>query len=381
MKAMLLKWFANLRIYVLQFIQRLIVRTFYPAIMSKENIKISEMYIYPVKSCRGIKVSRWPIGINGLELDRLWMVVDTNGKFITQREYPKLVLIECELIIDGVFVSDSSYSTDFTDLYDRGGKLVLKAPGMEEVSISFRKTSSFYEPEDVLIWGKLVKAIDEGDTISSWLSKYLGFSCRLVLKDPRTPRLLNPKNTPDLSLFNHKPPQTAFADGYPMLLVSDASLHDVNLKMRGRNVHTSWNGPVSVKNFRANILVSGLGPFEEEKILRFKMICGGESEDVEFIVNARCTRCLVPNNNVGNGENSGSEPFKTLMNYRRVDPGDKYAPVFGINVTSLKAGKILMVGSQMKVISVGSHDRRGIWRGKLIPIQDPKEIERSFEKN
>ncbi|KAJ1553681.1 hypothetical protein HK096_006879 [Nowakowskiella sp. JEL0078] len=325
-------------------------------LLRTSKIRISQLYIYPIKSCKGIKISKWPVAATGFELDRVWMLVDNDGKFMTQRNFPKMALIDCKLDINGFGKIEDGASTEMMNLYEAGGSLTISAPSTPSLVIPFKDTASLTEAKDIAIWKSSASAIDEGDIAAKWFTQFLGAPCRLPIRIYAL-QLLR------LQL------KTAFADGFPMLLTNESSLQDVNLKMESKGAKTSWNGPVTMRNFRPNIVVSGLNPFEEDNILTFQIQekFSSNAKPEKFIVASRCTRCRLPNNDPDTGV-IGDEPFKTLMSYRRVDEGDKFSPIFGINVVALNKGYHISVNDEIHVLSVGIHDRRGIWRGRKVPI-------------
>jgi len=299
------------------------------------EVKISQLFLYPVKSCRGIPVNKAKVTLYSFEFDRLWMLVDDKNAFVTQREIPKLVLIKQELIQNG-------------DEYKDGGKLRLSfvnAPGSVEIPFrtSFEGLSNFKSS----VHGNEVYCIDEGDEAAKVLSEYLQCPVRLAIKDPRIRRPLPVQRIPDEEAFRHLP-QTAFSDSFPFLFLSEATIDDVNSHLAPKGEK------VSVRNFRPNVLFSGLTPYGEDELKVVKI--NGHT----MYCCVRCTRCQIPTNDIDTGELSHVEVSKTLMSYRRVDPGAQYAACIGMHAAHADYPFFMSVGDVMEVVETTTqHDKRG----------------------
>ena len=165
-------------------------------------INLSNITYYPIKACRGFDIPESRVERMGLADDRRMMVVTPEGEFLTQREHPKLALITPTL---------------------KNGSVTLSAPNFDSIRFAIQKSGT---PTLVNIWkSKDVSAIDQGDESAQWLSDWLGVSVRLVHVDERFKRKLNPEFA--VSADDH----TGFADGYPILIISEASLQDLNSKL------------------------------------------------------------------------------------------------------------------------------------------------------
>ncbi|CAG8455398.1 13900_t:CDS:2 [Ambispora leptoticha] len=278
--------------------------------MTSRELEVTTLYIYPVKSCRGIQVDSWKTNKFGFMYDRFWMVVDENYKYRTQREFPKMALIV------------PTINENPED--EHGGSLVLTAPGID------RELSLPLNPNNL-------DAYDCGDEAATWITEYMGVSSRIVYKSTQEIRTLG-IYAPSEQVLGFKP-QTAFADGYPFLLISEESLNDVNNRV---------SSPVIMRNFRPNIVVKGCRfPFEEDTWKQFVI---GEDDENLFYVASRSTRCIMVTVNPETGKRKSNEVFKVLQSYRRVDKQSKYRPCVGMNLVHKKIGAKLNVGDKIRII-------------------------------
>jgi uncharacterized protein YcbX len=261
---------------------------------------IANLTYYPIKACRGFDVPVSAVERMGLASDRRMMVVTPAGKFLTQREYPKLALVTPKL---------------------EDGALTLSAPQMDILSHVVQRTG---ESRRVDIWrSKGVDAIDQGELTAQWFSDWLGASVRLVHIANGFQRSLNPDyavNTDD---------HTGFADGYPILLISEESLQDLNSRLES---------PVPINRFRPNILVRGCEPFVEDTWKRIRI------GDLDMAVVKSCGRCVVTTIDKETLERS-KEPLKALSTFRRQNG----KVMFGQNVIPMNEGR-LEVGMSVQVI-------------------------------
>jgi uncharacterized protein YcbX len=168
------------------------------------NLIISELAIYPVKSMRQIQLKKSLIDMGGLKHDRRWMVVDAKGVMLTQRKLAHLCLIQPELINPE---SDCS--------------LLLHAPDMAEIKVSVPDGAAM---QKVKIWQDEVYACDGGDEVARWLSQFLAITCRLVYFPDNEIRIID-------QTYARPGDHTAFSDGFPILLTTQASLADLNSRM------------------------------------------------------------------------------------------------------------------------------------------------------
>jgi uncharacterized protein YcbX len=236
----------------------------------------------------------------GLENDRRMMVVTPKGEFLTQREHPKLALVTPTLKNDSV---------------------TLSAPNFDSVQFVTQKSGT---PTPVNIWKSTgVSAIDQGDETAQWFSDWLGISVRLVHVADGFKRKLNPDYA--VSAEDH----TGFADGYPILVISEESLHDLNSRL---------DTPLPMNRFRPNMVVKGCEPFAEDT---WKRICIG---DIEMALVKPCPRCVVTTIDKETLKKS-KEPLKTLNTYRKQEGG----AMFGMNVIPLNEDEV-KVGMKVEIL-------------------------------
>ena len=234
-------------------------------------VQITALNIYPVKSCRGIALTQARVTATGFAHDREWLVVKPDGQFLTQRERPQLAQVETAIEAD---------------------KLILRKPGGPELSLPLDLTGPAAE---VTLWGDRCAAFDAGDEAAAWLTEHLGKPARLVRFDQRRKRPSSPEWTGGREALNQ------FSDGFPWLLISQASLDELNGRLEQ---------PLPMNRFRPNIVVDGLPPFGEDSVIDF--IAG----DVTLRVSKPCTRCAITTTDQLTGERSSEEPLRTLKEYR-----------------------------------------------------------------
>lgn len=168
-------------------------------------VKVASIFIYPIKSCRGISVSQAPVTSTGFRWDRQWLIVNSKGRAYTQRVEPKLALIQVELPNEA-----------FSDCWEPNGHshLVVSAPGMNPLKVPLRQPSQ--TADNVSVWEWAGSAFDEGDDASIWFSNFLGKESRLVrFNEVTESRVVDPNYAPGYKVM--------FPDGYPFLLISQYS--------------------------------------------------------------------------------------------------------------------------------------------------------------
>lgn len=269
---------------------------------------IGDLFVYPVKSCRGFAASTWQVGPRGLLRDREWMIVGDAGdplRFLTQRECPRLALIETALSAKA---------------------LNLSAPGMGAIEIDYEQPGN---SRDVIVWRDTVRATDQGDAVAGWLSAFTGRELRLVHFDPAVIRLCNREYAGESGAH------TSFADGYPLLVIGSASLVDLNARLGN-----SGAAPMPMNRFRPNMVVNGLEAYDEDHLSTLN--CG----DVTLTLVKPCVRCQITTTDQATAE-VGSEPLRTLAGYR--NNARLGGVTFGINaIVTRGTGSTLAVGSSIE---------------------------------
>lgn len=257
---------------------------------------VSGLFIYPIKGCGGISMSMIQVHLaRGIVHDRAWMLVDEEGTFLSQRKHPRMALIRPRL---------------------EGPNLIVEAPGQSPAHIDYVSWNEVGRPRHVRVHDDTVKGIDYGDGAAGWFSAALGTRCRLVGR-PRGLVRSAPQGDAWLS----------YADAYPFLVVSQASLDDLNGRLAD---------PVAMNRFRPNLVVDGGDPYAEDAWPEIDL------EGVRLIGQTRCTRCAVITVDQDTGESHPrSEPLRTLSTYRRApELGNK--PVFGRNFGQASEGTIVL---------------------------------------
>lgn len=262
-------------------------------------MRITELNIYPIKSARAQSIPQMTITSQGPEGDREWMLVDENGKFLSQRTLPKMATIE-------VFHDSASLTV-----------------GIQKMFFKIGKNNSFSRKIKVQVWNDTFEAALEPDLYSQALAQYLGVSCRLVRYAPYSQRRV-------LSHASEWKPEVRFADGRPLLLVNSKSLEDLNSKLAQ---------PVPLNRFRPNIVVDGDQAFAEDRWKRIKI------GNVILSLPKKSARCTIVNIDQQTGELTGAEPLKTLASYRRDDKG----VIFGTLWTPENEG-VVKLGDALEVL-------------------------------
>jgi uncharacterized protein YcbX len=262
---------------------------------------LSEIWIYPVKSLGGIRLTESQVREKGLQYDRRWMIVDEKGKFLTQRVNSKMALLDVSFHTDGLILSHRS------DIEN-------------QVLVPFKPVSS--QAIQVKVWKDVVTARTVCDQADQWLTEQLGKNVRIVEMYEESRRLMDPDYADPGTLVS-------FADDFPFLLISNASLDDLNSKL---------TDSVEMKRFRPNFVVSGTEPFAEDF---WKEIIIG---NIAFNVAKPCERCVLTTIDPATGT-KGLEPLKTLATYRKVNN----QILFGQNLVGSQTG-MLREGDQVTVI-------------------------------
>jgi len=262
-------------------------------------LHVSGLSIYPVKSCSGINITTSTVEAFGLQGDRRWMVVDENGVMLTQRKFSSMCLVKVETSNNGIAFMHSKMQTLNVEVPSSGNQVLAK------------------------VWSDQCLSLDAGDEAANWLSEILDTRCRLVYFPDDSFRQV------DLD-FAEQGDKTAFSDGFPLLLISQASLDELNSRLVK---------PVSMNRFRPNLVVEGCEPFAEDSWKKIKI------GNIVYRIVKPCSRCVIPSINLETAERE-KEPTQTLLTYRKKN--NKI--FFGQNVIADGQGEI-SVGMGVEVIT------------------------------
>ena len=232
---------------------------------------VAALHVYPVKSCAGLALERAPLLATGFAHDRHWMIVRPGGRFVTQRELPRLALIGVGLEPD---------------------TLVLAAPGR---AVLRHRLATPGQPRAVVVWRDACSGLDQGDEVAGWLSEFIGEPLRLVAFDAARARVVDPHVTGSCEFV------TQFADGYPLLVIGAASLEDLNARLPA---------PLPMNRFRPNLVLGGVPAYAEDRIHEL------HAPGIRLRLVKPCTRCSITATDQARGAVDGDEPLHTLHGYR-----------------------------------------------------------------
>ena len=259
---------------------------------------ISELFTYPLKSAQGISHKELQLTSRGPAGDRDWMVVNKNNRFFTQRQKPKMCLIHVN---------------------QNGSTLTLNAPNMPQLTVAPSTTNIIVD-----VWKDSVNVQDCGDEAAHWLSKFLEVEqCRLVYMPQSTQRQIDTE-------FAKEGQLVSFADGFPSLITSQASLDDFNNKLET---------PISTANFRPNIVIGDCEPYAEDTWKEIRV------NGILFSLVKPCSRCVIPSINQETAEKQ-KEVLLALNEHRRRER----ATYFGQNALHDQTG-VIKVGDAVEIIS------------------------------
>lgn len=298
---------------------------------NNDTTEIVSLMVYPIKSCRGIKLSKTTLRSQGLDLDRRWMLVDAATKqFLTIRQIPEMTLINTGLNEDGEF-------------------LLLSISGVKDrvVKIPSRPTEEWLKENTTLakvqVWDTITDGHLYGDEVNEMFSEFLNRKVCLVYKGP-TPRVMQGNGDPRIL---GRTQTVNFPDVHPVLIGSEASLAELNSRLA-----ENGTDPITIERFRPNIIIRGSVPWSEDT---WKLVCISDSSSatparpLTLDIICRCTRCQVPNVDPNTAQKNKTQPWDTLMSYRRIDEGMKYKPVFGMMGAPRNEGEIA-VGMKFEVL-------------------------------
>lgn len=238
-------------------------------------LQVSALYFYPIKSLGGFEVAKALVTDRGLQYDRRWMLVDDTGNFLSQRSLPQMALLQVSITEKILRVQHKQH----------GAMIELPLEPMTNHVVA------------VTLWDSRSNGILVSPDADEWFSRMLGLSCRLVYMPEEAPIKVDPD-------YARKGELTSFSDGYPFLLIGQASLDDLNGRL---------SEPVPMNRFRPNIVISGAAPFAEDNWKAFRI------GNIDFYGVKRCARCVVTTIDQANISRS-KEPMKTLSTYRKEGP-------------------------------------------------------------
>jgi uncharacterized protein len=266
-------------------------------------VHVSELYLYPIKSMRGIPLDNAQLDDRGFRFDRRWMLVDANGVFISQREEHRMALIDVGL---------------------SAHVLTVQAPGMDLLRIPLEASG---EPMRCRIWRDVVDAVPVSPEVHAWFSAFLGIECRLVYMPNESRRIVDQAYVPHERIVG-------FADAFPLLIIGRGSLDELNARLRH-----SGQEAVPIQRFRPNVVVAKSHAYEED---RWQHIQIG---DIDVDVVKPCARCAITTVDTETAE-AGHEPLRTLSTYRK----ENSKVYFGQNAVHRQLGTI-SVGDAVRVVS------------------------------
>ncbi|MFV9667598.1 YcbX family protein [Pantoea sp. KXB25] len=278
-------------------------------------ITLSRLFIHPVKSMRGLALSHAQVSDSGLAFDRLFMVTETDGTFITARQYPEMVRFTPALLPDG---------------------LSLTAPDGSHALIRFSDFADEAHPTEV--WGNRFTARIAPAAINQWLSQFFPRAVEL--------RWIGPQPTRRVKAWDHIP--LSFADGFPFLLVNSASLHDLQQRCPAS---------VRVEQFRPNLVVSGAAAWDEDSWAEIQI------GDVIFEVTKPCSRCVLTTVSPESGrKHHDGHPLATLQTFRTAQ--DESGDIdFGLNLIARNSG-VVRAGDELQILK--RHTARAYGAGVVV---------------
>jgi uncharacterized protein YcbX len=234
-------------------------------------LTVSDLYIYPVKSLGGFSLPAAMLTDRGFKYDRRWMLIDENNRFISQREVPAMAFLQTDIQEENLLITNKQTA----DL----------------IMIPFAPLSA--ATMMVTVWDDTCVAQHVSDEADAWFSRQLNMSCRLVYMPDSTKRTVDQE-------YAHNREITSFSDGYPLLIIGQSSLDDLNSRLA---THLPMN------RFRPNIVFTGGLPFQEDNMKQFSI------GDIQFFGVKRCARCVITTIDQESGVKA-KEPLKTLSTYR-----------------------------------------------------------------
>ncbi len=269
-------------------------------------MELTGIYVYPIKSLRGIQVDEWQLEKRGLKYDRRWMLIDKDGRFLTQRRLPAMTFLQPRIEKTALIIEDLRNTSQSI-----------------AIPLDLGQSKTGFE---VKVWDSTCLATTCGEMYDRWFSEVLGLECQLVRMPENSVRKVNPK-------YAEPGEMVSFADGYPYLIIGERSLKDLNSKLET---------PIEMERFRPNITFSGGAPYVEDSWKYFSI---GNNP---FRGVKPCARCVMTTIDVDRGT-KGKEPLATLATYRQVG----HDVLFGLNAcyTGKKQSMIIRTGELINTSS------------------------------
>jgi len=303
------------------------------------NVRVSKILVHPLKSCRGISVQHSRYTPEGLEFDRRWCIIEAkDNTVITAREFPKMVLITPQIVVDAASPYSGVLSVSLPDESGCEPFSLPLSPGQSTLDSWKRieKVLMWHVPFDAYICEALPSPPSRSP--STILSSYFGRPVHLVYKGPQ-PRPCDPTAThPNLKA------KAVFQDCFPLMVLSEESTTRIEEELRGhvgtQGIDERWNTEsLVIERFRPNVVFQGAGPFAEDSWKEIRIGSMPAAPIIQMV--SPCTRCLLPNISPETGERDKAVPYKTLMKFRTgFDPQDKMKPCVGRNGVPLGVGEI-----------------------------------------
>jgi uncharacterized protein YcbX len=259
------------------------------------GLTLAEINVYPVKGLKGIALEKARCTDRGIEHDRRWMVVDGDGRFLSQREHPKMATVWTDLDGDKLTLSSEEGSVD----------VPLEPPPAPKMRVQ--------------VWNSVVDALPASREADWFLTQSLGFPSRLVYMPDDSERYSNSK-------YAGEGKRVGFADGYAFLVTNDGSLADLNARLTAKG-----HPALPMNRFRPNLVVSGAAPWAEDDWREMRI------GSAAFRGVKPCGRCQVTTTDQATGEVVGPEPLATLSTFRE---SSEFGIMFGMNLVSVKAGDV-----------------------------------------
>jgi uncharacterized protein YcbX len=264
-------------------------------------LQISQLFIYPIKSLGGIALNSAEVTDRGLKYDRRWMLIDDNNRFISQREFANMALLRVDMETDGLRVTYT--------------------PGQSSILISFYpQTNTMIQ---ATVWDDTCAGILVSPEVDQWFTQVLGINARLIYMTDTLLRAVDPR-------YAKRQEVTSFADGYPFLLIGQASLDELNTRLQNQ---------IKMDRFRPNIVFTGGDPYAEDTMPHIKI------NNIDFYGVKRCARCVMITIDQQNATKN-AEPMKVLASYR----AQNNKIYFGQNLLHQGSGNI-SVGDRLEVLA------------------------------